>query len=738
MKMITIPIRGMHCASCALTIEKSLHQVQGVSQASVNFAMERASVEASDDTSRKELEDAIRQSGYEPVAEATHGKNGSHEMEHQQAGTGHTEHGGYIGRSGLITSFVLMVPLLLAMVAMPDIGTLFGYPAFEVISMLLAWVLVAWFGRAFHAGTLRELKHFRANMDTLVTVGTGAALLWSTYALFAGGEVYFEVAGVIVVFLLLGKYLEARQRMKAGEAIQALLNLHAKLAHRVRPDGTTEDVDPEQLRPGDTCQVKPGERIPTDGIIIDGRSSVDESMLTGEPIPVERTKGDQVFGATVNGTGAFTMKVTVEQGKTALDAIVATVEHALATKSPVEKLVDKISSIFVPLVILAAALTFLVWLILTQDPGNAIKYAVAVLIVACPCALGLATPAAIMVGTGAGAKRGILVKEGSALEAARSINMVIFDKTGTLTEGKPSVSDVIENRSAPGGNRMDLLRVAASLEATSEHPLAAAVLKYVQEQSPAKIAPEKVKDFQVMTGKGVQGLIDGNRVALGTEAYMEELDVRIPQELEKEISGLRREAKTVIFVSREKTLLGVLAAVDSLKPDAADAVRTLRKDDIDVGLLTGDHLATANAVAKQLGIEHVFANVSPSNKADIVKTMQRDGKHVAFVGDGLNDAPALAQADLGIAIGTGTDVAIATGQIVLMGGSPQKAPAAIELARMTFRTVKQNLFWAFIYNGLLIPLAAFGMVSPILASFAMAMSSVSVLTNSLRISRKMG
>ncbi|GMU25631.1 heavy metal translocating P-type ATPase [Patescibacteria group bacterium] len=738
MKRISIPIRGMHCASCALTIQKSLEAVHGVSAASVNFATERANIEFDESlAAREHLENAIRESGYDVVEMETVPEPERIHAGHATSGSGHTGHDGYIGRNGIIAALILMIPLLTSMFIRPDIGILFGYPAFDIVSLAIAWTLVAWFGRKFHIGTLRELKHARATMDTLVSVGTGAALLWSTYAMFAGGEVYFEVAGIIIFFLLLGKYLEARQRMKAGAAIQALLGLHAKLAHRVTSTGEIEDVDPSILRPGDSCLVKPGERIPTDGIVVDGHSSIDESMLTGEPIPVEREKGDQVYGATVNGTGTFTMNVTVEPGKSALDAIVATVEHALSTKSPVERLVDTISSVFVPVVILLAAATLIVWLFLTQNPGEAIRHAVAVLIVACPCALGLATPAAIMVGTGAGAKRGILVKDGSALEAARDINMVIFDKTGTLTEGKPSISDVIENREAPGGKRLDLLRVAVSLESTSEHPLASAVLRYVKEHAPAEIVPERIKDFQAIAGKGVQGMFDGNRVALGTEAYMHDLNVMIPKDLETSIADLRRHAKTVIFVSREKTLLGVLAAVDSIKDDAIAAVKKLQENGIDVALLTGDHLATANAVAETLGIRTVFSDVSPTNKAEIVKSMQQDGKRVAFVGDGLNDAPALAQSNLGIAVGTGTDVAIATGQIVIMGGSPMKAPDAIQLARTTFRAVKQNLFWAFIYNIVLIPLAAVGIVNPILASFAMAMSSVSVLTNSLRISRKM-
>lgn len=732
----------MHCASCALTIEKALKKVPGVSEASVNFALERASV-AYDETQTQPdaLARAVKDSGYEPVMEQTaehnHGAMKGMLAEHDPMPPSmEHEHAGYIDLKGLILTFILIVPLVISMLAKPDIGTLFGRPALEVVNFAVTWFLVAWLGRKFHAGTWNELRHGRANMDTLVTVGTGAALLWSTYSFFAGGEVYFEVAGIIISFLLLGKYLEARQRMKASTAIQALLGLHAKLAHRVKSDGTTEDIDPNGLKPGDTCRVKPGERIPMDGAILEGDTSIDESMLTGEPIPVEKHKGDVVYGATVNGTGSFLMSVTVEPGKSALDAIVQTVEHALSTKSPVEKLVDRISSVFVPAVIVLAVLTFVVWAVVTKNIGEAIRHAVAVLIVACPCALGLATPAAIMVGTGAGAKKGILVKDGSALEAARDISIVVFDKTGTLTEGKPTVTDVIENRAA-NAEPLEVIRIAAALEASSEHPLAHAVLTYAAEQGPKKVEPETVRNFQAVAGKGIEGVLNGTPVLLGTEAFMRERKVEVPGDITEAIDKLRSDAKTVMYVARDSTLLGVIAAQDRIKSDAAEAMERLKAMNVRTALLTGDHEATAQAVAKQLMITDVYAGISPNMKADIVKQLQAKGEKVAFVGDGLNDAPALAQSNLGIAVGTGTDVAIATGQLVIMGGSPVKAAEAIRLARMTFRAVKQNLFWAFAYNTLGIPLAAIGYLNPLVAAFAMAMSSVSVLSNSMRIARRL-
>jgi Cu+-exporting ATPase len=465
-----------------------------------------------------------------------------------------------------------------------------------------------------------------------------------------------------------------------------------------------------------------------DGVLIDGASSVDESMLTGEPIPVEKGKDDAVFGATVNGTGTFLMKVTVEPGQSALDAIVATVEHALSTKSSVEKLVDRISAVFVPAVIAIAIVTLIVWLTATGDLGEAIRHAVAVLIVACPCALGLATPAAIMVGAGAGAKKGILVKDGSALESARNISLVVFDKTGTLTEGKPSVTDVLP---ITGTDASALLRVAVALEASSEHPLASAILAHAKD-----VKPSAIQNVRAVPGKGVEGMLDDASVLLGTEAFMQERHVNIPAAIREMVDVCRADAKTVIFVARGTDLLGVIAAQDRIKEDAEEAIKRLRGMGIDAVLLTGDHAGTAKAVADKLGITRIFSDVSPTRKAEIVRDLQKDGTRVAFVGDGLNDAPALAQSDLGIAVGTGTDVAMAAGQLVTMGGSPVKAAEAIRLARMTFRAVKQNLFWAFIYNIIGIPLAAVGFLNPVIAAFAMAMSSVSVLTNSLRIARR--
>ncbi|MCW1892416.1 MAG: heavy metal translocating P-type ATPase [Candidatus Uhrbacteria bacterium] len=723
MKNETLRIADMHCASCAVSIEKDLKSHPGVASASVNFATGKATI-AYDEaaTTPSKLMHVITKAGYTPLTE---GKTDHHEHHHASPQRFWVT----------ISAFVIAIPLFVSMFWMPSLGTFYGYELTQVIMAISAWMLVIGFGWTFHAGTCKALLHARATMDTLVTIGTGSALAWSTYAFFTGGHMYFEVAGFIITFLLLGRYLEERQRSQAGSAIQELLRLHAKLAHRLDHQGQTSDVDVETLRPGDECLVKSGEQIPIDGIVIQGHTTIDESMLTGEPIPVERAKGDAVIGGTINGKGSITMRVTAEPGKTVLDTIIATVEHTFSVKSPIEKLLDRVSAIFVPVVIGTAIITGIAWLFVSHDPGTAMRIAVAVLIVACPCAMGLATPAAIMVGAGSGAKKGILIRDGSALEEAHRINTIIFDKTGTLTRGKPTVTDIVECKDH-GVQPIEILTTAAALEASSEHPLAGAVLAYAQQHLTKTDTKDlRVERFEAIPGKGIRGILHGSPIFLGTEALMQEQGITIPQEITTEISRLRHDAKTIVFVARDTILLGAIAAQDQMKKDAKDAITQLVDAGYTVGIITGDHAATANAAARTLGITLAYADASPIRKADIIKELQRSGKHVAFVGDGMNDAPALAAADLGIAIGTGTDIAIASGQIVIMNGAPTSVVDAMKLSKNIFKTIKQNLFWAFAYNVIGIPLAAFGLLNPVLASAAMAMSSVSVLGNSLRMKR---
>lgn len=719
-------ITGMHCASCAVTTEKALKNVRGVTNASVNFATERAEVTHDPSVSVESLQKTVKDEGYTAMPiQSGHGAHSAHEG-------GHMHHNGYTSSTRLAIAIVLALPLVLGMFVELPLGMFLGRSVWMWILAVCTWIIVAIFGWKFHVGTWNDLKRRRASMDTLVTVGTGSALLWSTYAFIAGGDLYFETAGIIVVFLIGGKWIESRQRAKAGAAIQALLSLHARVAHRVLQNGSTEDVDPTLLRVGDRCLVKSGERIPTDGQVRDGSSLVDESMLTGEPIPVEKHIGDDVFGATVNGTGSFTMEVTVESGHTMLDGIVHSVEHALATKSPVEKMVDRVSSVFVPVVMGIAAVTFIAWLVIGGGGvGEAIRHAVAVLIVACPCAMGLATPAAVMVGTGVGAKRGIFIKDGSALEAAHRITTVVFDKTGTLTQGMPTVTDIVPET---GIESKDLLALAAGLERTSEHPLASAIVRASEEQD---VSPISISDFSAVPGKGVRGTdAQGNACVLGTEAFLSEEGVVVFSEALARAEQLRKEAKTVMWLASQSRLLGMIAVQDRLKEEAQGAIERIASMHINTAMLSGDHQATVEAVANELGITRTFARISPTGKSDIVAELQKDGSRIAFVGDGLNDAPALAKSDLGIAMGTGTDVAMAAGQVVLMGGSVLKVPEAIRIARMTFSVIRQNLFWAFVYNIVLLPLASFGIIQPLFAGAAMALSSVSVLGNSLRISSK--
>lgn len=698
--------------------------------ASVNFALNRASVEHDPSVSAEQLVRAVTEAGYEAQA-ADHPS--SHTQDHaSHQGTGH-HHEMSVSLPRVLVAGVLALPLLLSMfLREPAQWMMWGVA-------LLAWVIVVGLGMPFHRGTGKAIRRFAATMDTLVTVGTFSALLWSTYALLFGGPMYFESAAIIIVFLLLGKWMEGRQRERAGVALQALLTSKPTTAHRRTRDGEVEDVHPDALQPGDVCLVKPGERIPQDGTVLEGISSIDESMLSGEPIPVHKGVDDKVFGGTVNQTGSLVLQVTAKKGTSVLDGILRAVDHALMTKAPVERFVDRVSSVFVPAVIVVAIGTFFAWSLdatgsglRVTDIGEALRHAVAVLIIACPCALGLATPAAVMVGTGAGAKRGILVKDGAALEAAHSIDTVLFDKTGTLTQGFPTMTDVLPEA---GVTKAQLLGVAAGLEASSEHVLASAVIEAATDAG-APMRP--VREVTGVPGRGVRGSLDGQAALLGTERLLEEEGLTLSAETTRTLHVLRRQAKTVMLVAAGGELLGILAATDRVREDAKAAVTLAHALGLKTALVTGDHATTADAVAGELGIERVLSDVMPVHKSDEVKRLQGESRKVAFIGDGFNDAPALAQADLGIAMGTGTEVAQAAGKIVVVSGSPLKAVEAIRLARLTFSAIRQNLFWAFIYNVVGIPLAAFGLIQPALAGAFMAFSSVSVLTNSLRIARKMG
>ena len=616
----------------------------------------------------------------------------------------------------------------IAMLSIQLGGNVFGYELGVWVQAILSTFVVFVLGWEFHIGMVKQARAKSANMDTLISIGMLAAILYSVWALTIGEKhLYFETGAVITALILLGRYFEAKSRGQASEAIEKLLQLGAKFA-RVIENGQEREVTIETVRVGDILLVKPGEKIPVDGKVIRGNSSVDESMLTGESMPVGKKIGEDVFGATININGALEIQATQVGLDTVLAQIVKMVAEAQVKKAPIQKLADKISGIFVPIVLGIAVLTGVGWFITTGNIALSIIPAVAVLVIACPCSLGLATPTAIMVGTGLGAKRGILIKNGEALEKGKKIDVVVFDKTGTLTEGKPAVTDVIP---ASSFQTDEVLSLAGSLEKLSEHPLAQAIANAATEK---KLLFKTVHEFENLTGRGVRGHMGDDAIVIGSPRLMKELGIAI-ESMQSHIERLEGEAKTVIAVSKNNEVIGIIAIADTLKADARDAVTKLRAKGIQVVMITGDNKRTADTIAKSVGIEKVFAEVLPGEKAEKVKLLQHDGLSVAFVGDGINDAPALVQADLGVAIGTGTDIAIESANIVLVKGSPLKVVEALELSKLTFRTIKQNMFWAFFYNVAALPLAAFGLLNPMIAAGAMAFSSVSVVGNSLRIKR---
>ena len=730
MRQSKFKIKGMHCSSCAVNIERALAKMSGVREASVNFAMENATVSYEESkVDEHALHQVVKNEGYEvPAHEGGHAM--SYDASH--AAMSEDEHASHADRHGAakrtIIAFIFGIPaLILAMGEMALPGEIFGINLSYWTQGIFSSVVVFWPGWEFHRMAARLAIRVRANMDTLISLGTLVSLIFSWTQMVSGGSLYFEIAALITAFILLGRYFEARSKGKAGEAIAKLLELGAKMAHRL--DGKNlEDVAVETLRVGDVVVVKPGEKIPLDGIVLEGASSLDESMLTGESMPVSKKKDDKVFGATVNGQGVLNVRVEREAGNTVLAQIVRLMESAQAKKAPIQKLADKISSIFVPIVIVFSFLTFVGWWMATGDPTMAIIPAVAVLVIACPCALGLATPTAILVGTGRGARNGILIKNGEALERGRSLDVVLFDKTGTLTEGKPVVTDVVL---ANAFEQKEVFAIAAGIEFVSEHPLARAILMRVKEEG---VDPAVASEVQAVSGKGIRGKIGGKDVLVGQLLFLKESGVDVAS-VEKEVSRLQVEGKTVIAVSVGSSVAGVFGVADALKKMAKEAIVRLRSRGLRVAMITGDHQRTAEVIAKQLGLDEFSAQVFPDQKLEIVKQWQRNGERVAFVGDGINDAPALTQADLGIAMGTGSDIAIEAGQIILVGGGPEKVSDAIALSQKTYRTIKQNLFWAFFYNVAAVPLAAAGLLNPVIASAAMAFSSVSVVLNSLRLRR---
>ncbi|MDO8557647.1 MAG: heavy metal translocating P-type ATPase [bacterium] len=741
MKNISFNIKGMHCASCVVRNEKALKKVPGVEDASVNFALKQATV-SYDETRATEhdLHNAIRQIGYEVPAHAakSHGEHASAAggMQHADGGGDEHMHHGEVGEARKKAVWALSISAPVAVIGMFGLefgGEFFGHTLSMWLMAALSTAVILYFGWQFHRGMINEMRHASPGMDTLISLGTLAALFYSIWALQAGRvhDVYFETGAIITALILLGKYFEAKSTGQASEAIKKLLQLGAKTA-RVSLEGREVEVPIENVQAGDMLIVKPGEKIPTDGIIIKGSAAIDESMLTGESVPADKKEGDEIFGATLNTNGSLQVRATKVGENTILAQIVKMVSDAQVKKAPIQRLADRISGIFVPIVLGIAAFTALGWYLRTGDAGMSIIPAVAVLVIACPCALGLATPTAIMVGTGLGARRGILIKNGEALEKAKHIDAVIFDKTGTLTQGKPVVTDVV---AAGSIDIKEILRIAASIEKNSEHPLAGAIVGHAKSEGVTFYETEK---FLAIPGKGIRGSLrieNGLRdIHMGTAQFLKGEGIETAA-LDAAWERLQSEGKTAMGLAVERRASGIVAVADTVKPDAMEAISKLKLVGITPVMITGDNHKTAQAVARQLGIDTVLAEVLPQDKAKEVQKLQSKGKRVAFVGDGINDAPALAQSDLGIAMGTGSDIAIETGSIVLVKGNPLKAVEAIRLSRFTFSVIKQNLFWAFFYNIAALPLAAFGLLNPMIAAGAMAFSSVSVVLNSLRIRR---
>jgi P-type Cu+ transporter len=706
---VQLELEGMTCASCAARIERKLNKLEGV-EATVNFATEEATVGY--DPSRVTIADLIG-----TVAAAGYGAT----LESAADGDDRAA----LLRLRLVVAAVLTTPLTVLSLIPP-----LHFPGWEWIALALAAPVVLWCGFGFHRAAAVNLRHGVATMDTLISIGTLAALVWSAVVLFASSseDSYFEVGAVITTLVLLGRYFEARARRRSGEAIRALLELGAKEA-RVLRDGAEVVVAIDELRVGDTFVVRPGEKIATDGVVEEGVSAVDQSMLTGEPVPVEVGPGAEVAGATINSYGRLVVCATRVGSETALAQIARLVAEAQAGKAPIQRLADRVSAVFVPVVIALSLGTLAGWLAFTGDAGAAFTAAVAVLIIACPCALGLATPTALMVGTGRGAQLGILIKGPEILEQTRRITTIVVDKTGTVTEGTMRVADVI---TADGIRREELLRLAGGAEDASEHPVAHAIAE--QARADLGVLP-RVERFKSRAGLGVEAVVDGRTVVVGRPELLAERGLELPSALSRAREQAAASGRTVVAVAWDGQARGLLAVADHPKASSAEAIGQLRSLGLNPVLLTGDNERTAQAVAHAVGIERVLANVLPDEKVAEIRRLQETGDVVAMVGDGVNDAPALAQADLGLAIGTGTDVAIEASDLTLVSGDLRAAADAIRLARRTLRTIESNLFWAFAYNVAAIPLAVAGVLNPIIAAAAMAGSSLFVVSNSLRLRR---
>lgn len=723
-------LEGMTCAACANRIEKGLNKLPGVTNATVNFAMETARVEYSPgEVSITDMQNKVKQLGYKAITKQEQGSAADHRKKEVQN-----------QKRKLFISAVLSLPLLWSMVAHFSFTSWIYLPEIlmnPLFQLLLATPVQFYVGKQFYVGAYKALRNGSANMDVLVSLGTSAAYLYSLYLtidwFLAGGSVhhgpslYYETSAILITLVIMGKLFESLAKGRTSEAIKSLMGLQAKTALVVR-DGQELSIPVDEVITGDIVLVRPGDKVPVDGEVLEGNSSVDESMLTGESIPVEKTAGDAVIGATMNKNGMLKVKATKVGKETALAQIIKVVEEAQGSKAPIQRVADIISGIFVPIVVGIAVAAFLIWYFFVT-PGNvaeALEKAIAILVIACPCALGLATPTSIMAGSGRAAELGILFKGGEHLEQTHKIDTIILDKTGTVTKGKPELTDVVAE-----GEESDLLKLVGSAEKNSEHPLAEAIVAGIKERGISLLDTES---FEAIPGFGIKAVVEGKELLIGTRRLMEKFEVNARHAYDA-MSRLEENGKTSMLIAVDGKYAGMVAVADTIKETSKAAVERLKAMGIQVIMITGDNERTAKAIAAQVGINHVLAEVLPEGKAEEVKKLQAQGKKVAMVGDGINDAPALATADIGMAIGTGTDVAMEAADVTLMRGDLSSIPDAIYMSRKTMSNIKQNLFWALGYNTLGIPIAAIGLLAPWVAGAAMALSSVSVVLNALRLQR---
>lgn len=726
MKSFRLKIGGMSCAGCAATVEGVLNRVTGVKTTTVFLAAEQAEVKCEDSVSQQDLIDAVEKAGYKAWQ--------YHEEPDEE------EEKLYIKqrkrmRLELTFSIIFTAPMLIGMVlslfGMHNSFTMFLHNPW--VQLILATPVQIFIGARFYRSAFFALRSHGANMDVLVALGTTAAYILSVYNGFfiphdhsGMSPIYFESSATIITLILLGKYLEEGAKGKTSEAVKKLIGLKPKTACRIE-NGQQVTIPYQEIKPGDLLLVRPGERIPVDGIIKEGKSSVDESMLTGESIPIQKEVGSIVTGGTINQKGSFTFEVQKAGQDTTLSQIIQFVQKAQLQKAPIQKLADKVAKVFVPTIVVLAFITLIVWLLVGEDGTSAILHAVSVLVIACPCALGLATPTAIMVSTGKGAELGILIKGAESLQRASEITTMVFDKTGTITQGKPTVTDL----KILSGSEEDALIYAGALEQQSEHPLGDTIYQYAKE----KISQiPKAVDFTSITGRGVSGNVNGHSVLLGSLKLMSEQGVKL-KEAENDIDFMQGEGKTVTLLSLDGKLTAIIAIADPIKPHAAEMIEELKNRNITSAILTGDNKLTAKAIADQVGISNIHAEILPQNKAEEIKNMMSSGQVVAMVGDGINDAPALATADLGVAMGSGTDIAIESADVTLLHDDLRSVVTFLSLSKKTMRKIRQNLFWAFLYNSIGIPFAALGFLNPILAGAAMALSSICVVMNSLSLKR---